>query len=31
MEHKKQLAKELAGVGTTADAQKARLRKPAGV
>ena len=31
MEHKKQLAREIAGVGKSADAQKARLRKPAGV
>jgi 4-hydroxybutyryl-CoA dehydratase / vinylacetyl-CoA-Delta-isomerase len=31
MEHKKQLAKELAGVGKPVDALKARLRKPAGV
>jgi 4-hydroxybutyryl-CoA dehydratase/vinylacetyl-CoA-Delta-isomerase len=31
MEHKKQLARELAGVGTSTDAQKAKLRKPAAV
>ena len=31
MEHKKQLAKELAGVGKPVEAQKAKLRKPAGV
>ena len=31
MEHKKQLARELAGVGKPVDAQAAKLRKPAGV
>ena len=29
--HKKQLARELAGVGTSTDVQKAKLRKPAAV
>jgi 4-hydroxybutyryl-CoA dehydratase/vinylacetyl-CoA-Delta-isomerase len=31
MEHKKQLARDLAGVGTSPEAQKAKLRKPAAV
>ncbi len=31
LEHKKQLARELAGVGTPVDAQKAKLRKPTAV
>jgi 4-hydroxybutyryl-CoA dehydratase/vinylacetyl-CoA-Delta-isomerase len=31
MDHKKQLARELAGVGTPSAAQQAKLRKPAGV
>jgi len=31
VEHKKQLARDLAGVGTPVDAQKAKLRRPAGV